>query len=177
MPRPNRHARRRRRLRRRQGRERRRPDPLDPQRRPPLATRHLGLLRSVPARSGGAAGRAHRHHSLGIDRRACPPPPGAAPSTQIRSSSGTGTSGPPRGSPRAWTSRSHWWRRTSVARPQWRSRAGWFSSSSAQAARPSSAPTSRRSSPSGGPCASSSPGSATTSTPTCGWRLWRSAPR
>ena len=98
---------------------------------------------------------------------------GATPrstSTRTRSSSTTATSGPRPESPRAWTSRWRWSRRTSAERSRWRSRAGWCCSCSAPAARPSSAPTCSPSSPSAMPCASSRAGSPTTWTATCGSR-------
>ena len=152
-------------------------DPLDPQRRPPLAPSHLRLLRSLPARPGRPARGPDRHDPLGLDRRACPPPPGAhgRPQPDLR----------PRRE-RLDLRRRHL-RDGSLPRPG----GGGPRSRDRRRDRPLARPlppAPRRPGPVQHPplgaarraparCASSSPGSPTTSTPTSASRPWPSAPR
>ena len=163
---PDRHAHRRRRHRRAPrggGRGARR---VDARSRRALAAGGLRLHRRVPARQGGPARRAPRHHALGQLRRS-----GRALSGRLRRArpdlrarrQRRHLGGRDR---RAWTWRWRSSRRTSAARSRSTPRASWSCSCSARAARRSSAPSSPRRPPTARRCESCRPGSPTTWTRT-----------
>ena len=136
----------------------------------------LGVHGCLPARRGRAARRAAGHDPLGLLRRAGRADTRRSASRRTRSSSGTGTSPPRRGSPPGSTSRWPWWKTISAGTRRSRSPGTWWCSCAARATRPSSAPSWPGSWRTGSRCVTCSGGSPITRPRTCPWTRWPARP-